>query len=118
MSPPSRIKKGLVQAGLQSSTESPPEDLDFLQLTGTLGPATDGPRLRLDLVEFEMRHLKEHVDKLKFNFLEMSTKQQFMQRLLDPDEWSHLCNNAIWTPADIKSLGMAPPRVPALQPGV
>lgn len=44
------------------------------------------------------------MDKLKFNFLEMCTKQQFMNRLLDPDEWGHLYNSAIWTPADIKSL--------------
>lgn len=34
----------------------------------------------------------------------MSTKQQFMQRLLDPDEWGHLYNNAIWTASDIKAL--------------
>ncbi len=27
-----------------------------------------------------------------------------MHRLLDPDEWTHLYNNAIWTAADIKVL--------------
>lgn len=47
---------------------------------------------------------QEHFEKLKFNYLEMSTKQNFMQRLLDPDEWNHLYNNTIWTPADVKSL--------------
>lgn len=44
------------------------------------------------------------MEKLKFNFLEMSTKQNFMQRMLDPDEWGHLYNSAIWTPADIGAL--------------
>jgi len=44
------------------------------------------------------------VEKLKFNFLEMSTKQNFMQRLLDPDEWHHLHAQTIWTPGDIKAL--------------
>lgn len=44
------------------------------------------------------------MEKLKFNYLEMSTKHNFLKRLLDPDEWGHLYNNVIWTPADIKSL--------------
>lgn len=34
----------------------------------------------------------------------MCTKREFMQRLLDPDEWGHLYSNTIWTAADIKSL--------------
>ena len=95
-----------MEAGLQSGLESNPEDIDFLHLTSTVKPEPGAPKLRLDLVEFELRHLKEHVDKLKFNYLEMRTKKEFMTRLLDPDEWGHLYNNAIWTPADIKSLGI------------
>lgn len=83
------------------------DELNFGQLfnvSTAMDDGTGGPRLRFDLVEFELRHLKEHVDKLKFNYLEMYTKQQFMQRLLDADEWNHLYNSAIWTPADMRSL--------------
>lgn len=98
-----RIREGLEAAGLPGSLD----ELNFgqlFQVSSAMDDGTTGPRLRFDLVEFELRHLKEHVDKLKFNYLEMSTKQHFMHRLLDADEWNHLYNSAIWTPADMRSL--------------
>lgn len=64
------------------------------------------PVVRLDAVEFELRHTREHLEKLKFNLLELATKQTFLARLGDPEEWQAMLANQCWTPTDVRALEM------------
>lgn len=50
-------------------------------------------------VEFELRHTKEHLEKLKFNWLELHTKAHFLDSLVDGGQWQRT-----WTPAEIKQV--------------
>lgn len=54
-----RIKDGLVEAGLLVANEGgqQQEEVGYLQLLHHLKDQI-GPQMRLDLVEFELRHLK------------------------------------------------------------
>ena len=57
-------------------------------------------------VEFEIRHTREHLGKLKFNWLELQTKRTFLARLSDADEW-RACQSTRWTPGELKQLERA-----------
>lgn len=57
-------------------------------------------------VEFEIRHTREHLEKLKFNLLELQTKSGFLRRLMDAEEWS-ACQTSRWTPGELKQLERA-----------
>ena len=57
-------------------------------------------------VEFELRHTREHVEKLKFNLLELQTKSGFLRHLMDAEEWS-ACQTSRWTPGELKQLERA-----------
>lgn len=54
-------------------------------------------------VEFECRHTREHLEKLKFNWLELQTKRDFLTRLSDGEEWRS-CQSTRWTPGELKQL--------------
>jgi chromosome segregation ATPase len=50
-----------------------------------------------------MRHTREHLEKLKFNWLELHTKRAFLLHLSDGDEW-RACQTSRWTPGELKQL--------------
>lgn len=54
-------------------------------------------------VDFELRHTREHLEKLKFNWLELHTKRTFLAHLSDADGW-RACQTSRWTPGELKQL--------------
>jgi DNA repair exonuclease SbcCD ATPase subunit len=54
-------------------------------------------------VEFEIRHTREHLEKLKFIYLELYTKRGFLSHLTDSEEW-RACQTTRWTPGELKQL--------------
>lgn len=54
-------------------------------------------------MDFELRHTREHLEKLKFNWLELYTKRAFLTQLSDADGW-RACQTSRWTPGELKQL--------------
>lgn len=58
-------------------------------------------------VEFELRHAYEHLEKLKFNWLELRTKREFLENLVEKgreDQSSQQPFSSRWCPAELKQL--------------
>jgi hypothetical protein len=78
---------------LKENSFTPFEREEFLIHSSTPAPQ----------VEFEIRHTREHLEKLKFNWLELHTKRGFLNRLGNAEEW-RACQLTRWTPGELKQL--------------
>lgn len=94
-----KLKIGIIFRVLSAINE---EDLTLEQLLNALPMVNHTPAPQ---VEFELRHTREHLEKLKFNWLELSTKRDFLHRLsaAEGEEWRG-CGTSRWTPGELKQL--------------